>query len=53
MYWAVTPAGWAAQAARVRAVRLLGRAVDSAQMPNSIKKFFSFFQIYFINYKSI
>jgi hypothetical protein len=30
----------------------LGRVVDSAQMPNSIKKFFSFPNL-FINYKSI
>jgi hypothetical protein len=44
--------GWAMQAARVRGGRL-GRAEDSAQKPNSNKKYFSFFQNCFINYKSI
>jgi hypothetical protein len=44
--WAMAPAGWAAQVVRARGGRL-GRAVDSTQMPNSIKKFFSFSNLFY------
>jgi hypothetical protein len=39
----VALAGWAAQAARAQGGRL-GRALDSAQKPNSNKKTFFFFK---------
>jgi hypothetical protein len=42
-HWAAAPTGWAVQAARTRGGRL-GRAEDSAQKPNSNKKFFFFFK---------
>jgi hypothetical protein len=39
--WAAAPAGWAMQATRARG-GWLGRAEDSAQKPNSNKKFIFF-----------
>jgi hypothetical protein len=43
VHWAAVTAGWAAQATRARWGRP-GRAVDSAQTSNSIKKLFFFFK---------